>query len=74
MGTLSANQLGSLKPGDVVCLDRQIDELADVHIGNRACFKGSLCASRSRAAVRIVKRISEKNQDGPADRHEAKPK
>lgn len=67
-GTILASQLGQLRSGDVICLDTQTDELADVSIGGRANFKGALCSSRGHAAVRIVSRISESNEEATPER------
>ncbi len=63
-GTILASQLGRLKPGDVVCLETQTDELASVLVEDKPCFKGMLCASRRRTAVRIVNRIAREQKAG----------
>jgi flagellar motor switch protein FliM len=73
-GFILASQLGRLKVGDVVTLETRIDEMADVQIENRSCFKGALCSSRNRAAVRIVRRISDSKGQGHQERSDAKPK
>lgn len=73
-GVILASQLARLKPGDVIRLETQVDELTDVNVGNRPCFKGALCSSRSRAAVRIVRSVSESKGDGTPDRPESRVK
>lgn len=65
-GSILASQLGRLKTGDVVCLETQTDELANIMVEDKLCFKGSLCSCRRRVAVRIVDRISKLQKAGAA--------
>ncbi|OVE76285.1 hypothetical protein BVX97_01580 [bacterium E08(2017)] len=53
-GKISAQQLASLKPGDVLCLDNRLGSLAEVFIGDRLSFKGEVGQRRGMAAVGII--------------------
>mgnify|MGYP003589840600 CR=1 FL=1 len=64
--SILASQLGKLKPGDVICLDKRIDSAAEVFIANRCCYKAEIGARRGKVAVKLVRRYSEL-EDSQAD-------
>jgi len=63
---LFASELGNLKLGDVVCLDKRIEDPVDVLMGDQVCFKGELGQSRGKVAVRLSRRFSETGNGGSA--------
>ena len=60
---LLASQLGRLKPGDVLCLDKRMDEPIDIHLGDRCCYAAELGLNRGKVAVRLIRQISEHRND-----------
>ena len=60
---LLTSQLGRLKLGDVLCLDKRIDDLVDVHLGDRCCYAAELGSNRGKVAVRLIRRISENRNE-----------
>jgi flagellar motor switch protein FliM len=60
---LPASQLGRLKPGDVLCLDKRMDDPVDVHLGGRYCYAAELGLNRGKVAVRLIRRISENRNE-----------
>lgn len=61
---ITADQLSKLKVGDVIKLDKRIDQLADVHIENKHAFRATLGTRRGKLAVRLVDRYSEDMEEG----------
>ena len=61
-GVLPAGQIQSLEPGTVICLDNDIDSLADVYINNSRCFKAQWGQRRGRAAVKLTERCRQEEQ------------
>ncbi len=53
---LTARQVACLKPGDVVCVEREYDEPLDVHIGSNRAFTAHIGKKRGRLAVRLLAR------------------
>jgi flagellar motor switch protein FliM len=53
---LSARQVARLKPGDVICVEREYDEPLDVHVGRHRVFTAHIGKKRGRLAVRLLER------------------
>jgi flagellar motor switch protein FliM len=53
---LTARQVARLKPGDVVCVEREYDEPLDVHVGRDRAFTAHIGKRRGRLAVRLLAR------------------
>ncbi len=58
--SILTSQLGKLKPGDVLCLNKRFDVPVDVYIGKRQCFHAALQKQRDKVAVKLLERIREK--------------
>ncbi len=56
---LMTSQLGRLKPGDVLCLDKRVDDPVDVYLGTRCCYAAELGVNRGKVAVRLIRRCTE---------------
>lgn len=57
--TLLANQLIRLSVGDVVCLDRNMDEPVDLYLGDRPVFRAQLGRKGDQLAVQVTGRVTE---------------
>jgi flagellar motor switch protein FliM len=63
--TILASQLGQLKIGDVVCLNRRVDSDIDVFIGERCCYRAELGARRGKVAVKLARPFVEAEEGRP---------
>lgn len=59
--TVLANQLIRMKTGDVLCLDRRVDEPLDVFLGSRRVFKARFGKKGDQLAVQLTGRCSEED-------------
>jgi flagellar motor switch protein FliM len=60
---LLASQVGRLKLGDVLCLDKRADEPVDVFLGDRFCYAAELGLNRGKVAVRLLRRSPENKNE-----------
>ncbi|TBL77736.1 flagellar motor switch protein FliM [Paenibacillus thalictri] len=56
---ISVHEFLNLSPGDVISLNRVVDELLDIRIGEKLKFKGTPGTHRGKTAVQISEIISE---------------
>ena len=53
-GRISAQRLGLLKPGDVLCLDRRCDDFLDMYIGNNRAYSVQAGQRHGKVAFLVV--------------------
>jgi flagellar motor switch protein FliM len=66
--TISAQQLGMLRTGDVIPLRKRFSNDADIYIGSRLCFRASMGRRRGKTAVCLARAFHPppKNDKPPA--------
>ena len=50
---ISVSDLLSIRPGDIICLDRQVDAPLDIRIGERTKFLGSVQVEQRKFVVTV---------------------